>query len=134
MTDLESRVLGLSCWTDPQDIQPLTGGITNLNATVTDGGRKYVVRLGQDIPEHGILRWNEIAVARAAAAAGVSPAVVHAEPGAVVFDFVEGEALTEEALHDPATLMAATDLVARVHQSGGSRDIGERYAVHLIVV
>ncbi|WP_428925693.1 choline/ethanolamine kinase family protein [Marinibacterium sp. SX1] len=116
MTELETRVRALSCWTDPTDIAPLTGGITNLNATVVDGGRKYVVRLGRDIPEHGILRWNEIAVARAAAAAGVSPGVVHAEPGAVVFDFVDGEALTEEALHDPATLAMATDLVARVHR------------------
>lgn len=116
MTDLETRVLGLSCWTDPHDIRPLTGGITNLNAVVTDKGRKFVVRLGQDIPEHGILRWNEIAVARAAALAGVSPGVVHAEPGAVVFDFVEGEALTEDALHDPQTLAMATDLVAKVHR------------------
>ncbi|MAC82459.1 MAG: choline kinase [Rhodobacteraceae bacterium] len=116
MTDLETRVLALSCWTDPTDIAPLTGGITNLNATVIDGGRKYVVRLGQDIPEHGILRWNEIAVACAAASAGVSPGVVHTEPGAVVFDFVEGEALSETALHDAQTLAMATDLVAKVHR------------------
>ena len=117
MTDaLETRIRALTCWENPQEITPLEGGITNVNAVVTDAGRKYVVRLGQDIPEHGVMRWNELAIARAAAQAGVSPAVIHAEPGALVFDFVEGEALTEDDLHDPVTLTAATDLVARVHR------------------
>lgn len=117
MTDtLEARVRALSCWTDLREITPLAGGITNVNVVVRDGGRKFVVRLGEDIPEHGVMRWNEVALARAAAAAGVSPAVVHAEPGALVFDYVESEALTETDLHDPDTLAAATDLVARVHR------------------
>lgn len=117
MTDmLEARVRALSCWTDLREITPLAGGITNVNVVVRDGGCKFVVRLGEDIPEHGVMRWNEVALARAAAVAGVSPAVVHAEPGALVFDYVESEALTETDLHDPDTLAAATDLVARVHR------------------
>ncbi|MEM8731564.1 MAG: phosphotransferase [Pseudomonadota bacterium] len=113
---LEARVRALSCWDTPREIQALEGGITNLNATVVDRGRKYVVRLGQDIPEHGVMRWNELSIARAAAAAGVSPEVVHFEPGALVFDYVESEALSEADLHDPATLAGVTDLVARVHR------------------
>lgn len=113
---LEQRVRALSCWTDPSEITALEGGITNVNAVVVDQGRKYVVRLGQDIPEHGVMRWNELSIAKAAAAAGVTPGVVHAEPGALVFDFVEGAALTAQDLHNPETLAAATDLVARVHR------------------
>ena len=114
--NLEDRIRALSCWTDPQEITALEGGITNVNATVVDGGRKFVVRLGEDIPEHGVMRWNELSIARAAAQAGVSPAVVHHEPGAMVIDFVEGDALTEADLQDPETLMMATDLVAKVHR------------------
>ena len=117
MTDaLQSRIRALDCWDNPTEITPLEGGITNVNVVVVDGGRKYVVRLGQDIPEHGVMRWNELAIARAAAEAGVSPPVVHAEPGALVFDFVEGTALEEADLHDPVTLAAVTDLVAQVHR------------------
>lgn len=103
-------------WTRLEDIQPLSGGITNVNAVVTDAGRKYVVRLGADIPEHGVMRWNELAIARAAAAAGVSPGVCHAEPGALVFDFLPSTALTRADLHDASTLRAAVALIARVHR------------------
>nr|WP_309502162.1 phosphotransferase [uncultured Roseovarius sp.] len=106
---------GLSCWSAPSNVAPLDGGITNHNIRVTDGGRDYVVRLGEDIPEHGIMRWHELALSRAAEAAGLSPAVHHAEPGVLVLDFVPGTALTEKDLHDPETLMDATELIARLH-------------------
>jgi thiamine kinase-like enzyme len=111
-----TTALSLSCWHAPRNAAPLDGGITNHNIRVTDQGRDYVVRLGQDIPEHGILRWHELSLSRAAAAAGFSPAVHHAEPGALVLDFIPSAALTEDDLHDPATLMAATDLIARLHR------------------
>ncbi|MCB1364158.1 MAG: phosphotransferase [Rhodobacteraceae bacterium] len=110
-----ARARALPCWRDPRDIAALEGGITNVNLTLSDGGRKYVVRLGEDIPEHGVMRFNELAISRAAAAAGVSPAVHHAEPGALVLDFVEAEPLAESDLHDEATLLAAVDLIARAH-------------------
>lgn len=115
-TVIEDRIRTLACWTDLQDVRPLTGGITNVNALVTDAGRQCVVRLGEDIAEHGIMRWNELSIARAAAAAGVSPGVVHHEPGALVFDFVPSDALTEDDLRDEATLRDAVALVARVHR------------------
>ncbi|MBF9033485.1 phosphotransferase [Rhodobacterales bacterium HKCCE2091] len=113
---LETRIRALRCWSNPTGVEPLAGGITNTNAVVTDRGRKYVVRLGRDIPEHGVMRWNELAIARAAASAGVSPEVVHAEHGAMVFAHIDGPALAAEDLHEPGTLAAATDLVARVHR------------------
>ena len=106
----------LPCWTTVTAAVPLDGGITNHNIKVTDQGRDYVVRLGQDIPEHGILRWHELSLSRAAASAGLSPRVHHHEPGALVIDFVDSVALTEGDLHDAATLMQATDLIAQVHR------------------
>lgn len=57
---------------------PLGGGITNTNFVVRDRGESFVVRIGGDIPVHGILRTNELAASRAAFSAGVSPEVVHA--------------------------------------------------------
>ena len=44
-----------------------------------------MVRIGADLEVHNVLRRFELAASRAAHAAGVSPAVVHAEPGAMVF-------------------------------------------------
>ncbi|MFV0513252.1 MAG: phosphotransferase [Jhaorihella sp.] len=111
-----ARARALPCWRDPHDIAALDGGITNINLTLSDGGRKYVVRLGEDIPEHGVMRFNELSISRAAAAAGVSPAVHYAEPGALVLEFVPAEPLGESDLHDEATLFAAVDLVASAHR------------------
>lgn len=109
------RARGLSCWRAPSEPEPLEGGTTNLNLRVCDGGRDYVVRLGEDIPEHGVMRFNELALSRAAAAAGVSPAVHHAEPGVLVIDYIDATPLREADLHDRRTLGAVLDLIARVH-------------------
>ena len=114
-----ARAATLACFSDPQDIMPLDGGITNVNLLVRDGSRRYVVRLGDDIPEHGVMRWNELALSRAAEAAGVSPAVVHHEPGVLVLDFVEAKTLEETDVRDPGNLTKIIELVARVH-----RDLG----------
>jgi thiamine kinase-like enzyme len=111
-----ARARALKCWSDPRNIVPLGGGITNINLTVEDGARKYVVRLGEDIPEHGVMRFNERAITRAAYAAGVSPGIHHSEPGALVLDYVDAAPMAEEDLHDPETLVQVTQLIRKVHQ------------------
>jgi len=109
------RARALPCWTNPHDIAPLGGGITNINLLVTDAGRKFVVRLGEDIPEHGVMRFNELAISRAAQNAGVSPGVTYFEPGVLVLDFVDADPLDEPDLHDTETLVSVTQLVRKVH-------------------
>jgi thiamine kinase-like enzyme len=97
------------------DPQPLTGGITNQNFTVEDRGCRYVVRVGSDILVHGVVRANELAASRAAHLAGLSPGVVHAEPGILVLDFVEGRTFTPEDVRNPANLERLVDMVRRCH-------------------
>ena len=74
-------------------INPLEGGITNLNFLVNHGDQKLVVRLGQDIPEHLVFRSNEINVSKAAYEIGVSPKLIHSELGVLVLEFIESETL-----------------------------------------
>ncbi|MBY6004547.1 phosphotransferase family protein [Salipiger bermudensis] len=112
----EDRVRAMGFWSGPVTIAPLSGGITNLNFVVTDAGREYVVRLGRDIPEHLVMRWNERALTEAAADAGISPALRHAEPGIMVTDFITSQALAEADLHDAQTLHDAVALLGRVHR------------------
>lgn len=114
------RAAGLSCFQNPQDIEPLGGGITNVNLTVMDGGKKYVVRLGDDIPEHGVMRWNELALSQAAAQAGIAPEVIHHEPGVLVLNFLDAATLTEKDVRDPDTLPRIIDLISRVHHDLGA--------------
>jgi thiamine kinase-like enzyme len=106
----------LPIWQGTPTAVPLGGGITNLNVLVTDATRRAVVRIGDDIPVHQILRFNELAAARAAHAAGVSPAVLYHEPGALVIDFVEGRTMTAADLRQPDLLAQALALVQRTHR------------------
>ncbi len=114
-TDPRARAAGLSLWTGPVTPEPLGGGITNTNFVVADAGNRYVVRIGDDIPVHGVLRFNELAASRAAHAAGVSPAVVYSEPGALVMDFVDGRTLSEEDVRKDGMMERIVPLIESIH-------------------
>jgi thiamine kinase-like enzyme len=110
-----ARVAALAIWLGRVDPVPLAGGITNQNFTVEDRGRRYVVRVGNDILVHGVVRANELAASQAAHLAGLSPRVVHAEPGVLVLDFIEGRTFTPEDVRNPANLERLVDMVRRCH-------------------
>jgi len=114
-----ARASGLSCFKNPQDIEPLGGGITNVNLTVRDGEHKFVVRLGEDIEEHGVMRWNELAISKAAAMAGFSPKVFHHEPGVLVLEFLEALTFQESDVSKPENLPRIIELISRVHRELG---------------
>lgn len=116
MREAMARVRALTCWSGPVEPEIIKGGITNANFRVTDRGRRYFVRIGDDIPIHGVMRFNELAASRAAADCGLSPAVVHAEAGALVFDFIEGKTLAAEDVRAPAMLARILPLIKRCHR------------------
>jgi thiamine kinase-like enzyme len=113
--DPAARAASLSCWSGPVEPEPLSGGITNHNFVVRDKGRSLVVRIADDIPLHGIMRFNELAASRAAHAAGVSPEVVHAEPGALVMRFIEGTTYGEAEVRAAHGAGRIVPLIRRVH-------------------
>lgn len=110
------RAAELMCWSQRVEPEPLKGGITNRNFIVRDRGERFVVRIGGDIPEHMVVRANDIAAARAAHAAGISPEVIHAEADAVVLRFIEGRTLTAEDVRGAAMLARALDLMKSCHR------------------
>ena len=111
-----ARVAALPIWSKRVDPVPLTGGLSNHNFKVEDRGRSYVVRVGDDLPVHGVVRANEVAASRAAHRAGVSPEVVHAEPGILVLDFIEGRTFSGEDVRNPANLERLVEVVRRCHR------------------
>lgn len=116
--DPVEEALKLGIWTAPESATPLEGGITNHNVLVRDRDGDFVVRLGHDIPHHMVMRWNELAISRAAHAAGVAPEVVHSQPGVLVIRYVDARPLKGEDLHNPETLSATVDLVQSLHARG----------------
>lgn len=128
---LLARALALPCFADPQGARILGGGKTNHNVLVEDGPRRFVVRFGEDIPRHGILRWNELAISRAAHAAGIGPAVIHAAPGLLVLEFLDARPLEPADLGREGTIAALADLLHRVHRDTMHRLAGPVLAFHV---
>lgn len=109
-------IVTLPCWTGPLEIAPLLGGMTNRNYRVRDAVGSYAVRLGHDVPEHGIMRLNEHTVARAAFAAGVAPEVVFSNNGVLVTRLIHGKTLTAHDIANPLQLPRVLDVVQCFHQ------------------
>ena len=98
---LLNRIKAMPLWQGEISAVPLDGGITNVNYVVTDGDKKYVVRLGEDIPKHHVMRFNELSASRAAHLAGLSPAVIYTEPGITVLQFIECATYSPEDVRKP---------------------------------
>ena len=98
MTDLLDKAARLACWHGPVELSPLKGGLTNISFVATYRGEKFVVRCGEDIPVHHVFRDRERAASVAAFEAGLSPEIIHVEPGIMVLRFIEGRTLGEDDL------------------------------------
>ena len=98
MTDLSDKAAHLACWHGPVELQPLKGGLTNISFVATCRGEKFVVRCGEDIPVHHVFRDRERAASVAAFEAGLSPEIIHVEPGIMVLRFIDGRTLVENDL------------------------------------
>jgi thiamine kinase-like enzyme len=105
----------LDFWSSHVEPEPLGGGITNTNFIVDDQGERFVVRIGDDIPIHGVMRFNEIAAARAAHAAGISPEIVYHADGVFVMRFIEGQTFTEQDVRKPQNLERIIPLIQTCH-------------------
>ena len=77
------RARDLPIWHGPVTPEPLAGGITNVNFVVADAGKRYVVRIGDDILVHQVMRFNELAASRAAEAAAIFVTIVPPNPSGI---------------------------------------------------
>jgi thiamine kinase-like enzyme len=114
-TSARDRVINLDFWSSPVAPEPLGGGITNTNFIVDDRGERFVVRVGEDIPVHGVMRFNEVAAARAAHAAGISPEIVYSAQGVFIMRYIEGRTFTEPEVRKPQNLERIIHLVRVCH-------------------
>jgi thiamine kinase-like enzyme len=114
--NIEEKIAQLECWQSSVEIEPLGGGMTNLNFKVTDGSQQYVVRLGDDDPIHLISRRNEAECCRAAFETGISPELVYTEPGVLVVRFIEGKVFEEADVRDDNNLKRIVELIRHFHQ------------------
>jgi thiamine kinase-like enzyme len=114
---LQNRIARLPCWHGEVALEPLKGGLTNISFVATDRSGKYVVRCGDDIPVHHVFRDRERAASRAAYRAGLSPEVVHVEPGITVLRFIDGRTFGEADMR--ANIPAIVELLKTCHREVG---------------
>jgi len=112
---VRERVASLDFWSSPVEPEPLGGGITNTNFIVDDQGERFVVRVGEDIPVHGVMRFNEIAAARAAHIAGISPEIVYSTQGLFIMRYIEGHTFTEPEVREQQNLERIIHLIQVCH-------------------
>jgi thiamine kinase-like enzyme len=114
------RIPGLADASAPWSIARLPSQ-TNRTFRVACGDDAYVLRLPGRGTARYIDRRNEAANARAAAAAGLAPEVVFADPsrGIMLSRHVAGaEPLSRERLRDPRHFKLTVELLRRLHGSG----------------
>jgi thiamine kinase-like enzyme len=99
-------------------VEPLGGGITNLNYRVDANGQAFVVRIpGKDCEYLGIDRRREYACNVAAYRAGVAPAVESFldDAGILVTHFIPSRPIAEEEMHRPRMLARVAATLRRCH-------------------
>ena len=115
--DPEADIRGLPCWRGPIAIEPLPGGLTNVNFKVRDARGTFAARAGTDDPDLGIDRRAELACARLGARLGVAPEVVFEAPPWLVTAFIAGKTLDGPALADRPRLRRVAALLRTLHDA-----------------
>ena len=91
---IKEIIESIPIWKNTIKITSLDGGLTNQNFLINDGNEKIVVRLGEDILEHHILRSNEIISSKAAYDAGIGPKVILHGKGVLVLEYIKSKTLS----------------------------------------
>ena len=111
--NIKATIQSIPIWNNEISIKTLDGGITNENFLVEEHNKKYVVRLGNDIPEHLISRSNELIVSKAASNAGISPKVIYHSHGILVLDYIKSITLSSEGVRK--NIKSIIPLIKKIH-------------------
>ena len=111
--NIKATIQSIPIWKNEISIKTLDGGITNENFLVEEHNKKYVVRLGNDIPEHLVSRSNELIVSKAASNAGISPKVIYHSDGILVLDYIESTTLSSDGVKK--NIKSIIPLIKKIH-------------------
>ena len=98
-------------------IEPLTGGLTNINYAVTVGERMFVRVPGSDTTVLAVDRANELHNTVAAAETGIGARVVHSLPehGVIVLEWIDGRTMSNEAFAEQGMAVRVASSLQRLH-------------------
>ncbi len=111
--NIKVKIQSMPLWQNDMSIKTLDGGLTNENFLIENKDKKYVVRLGNDIPEHLVSRSNELIASKAASSAGISPKVIYNSQGILVLDYIESKTLSAEDVRK--NIKSIIPLIKKIH-------------------
>lgn len=111
----ETQILALPIWDGPVAIAPLLGGLSNKNYVAHTTNSALVVRVGRDIPIHGIRQDCVHTAMQAATDIGVTPALRHASGNITISDYFDGRPLRPDDLRDADILAAVVRRIRELH-------------------
>jgi len=121
--NIENSIRSIPIWNEKIKIQNIKGGLTNQNFLIEENNKKYVVRLGDDIPEHNVSRSKELIASNAAAEIGLSPAVIYNTKGVLVLEYIEGTMLSIDSIVDK--LESIISLIKKIHSEMSKKLYGQ---------
>ena len=106
MDDKTKKLIqSIPIWKNSIEIKTIDGGLTNQNFLVQENSNKFVVRLGDDIPEHLVSRSNELIASKAASEANIGPKIIYSDKGILVLEYIESTTLTAKDVRDKIDLI-----------------------------
>ena len=109
----KNLIQSIPIWKGNIKIKTIDGGLTNKNYLIQESSKKFVVRLGDDIPEHLISRSNELIASKAASEANIGPKMIYSGKGILVLEYIESTTLTAKDVRDKIDLIIP--LLKKIH-------------------
>jgi len=119
----KNLILSIPIWESTIEIKKIDGGITNQNFLIKDNLKKFVVRLGEDIPEHLVSRSNEIIASKAASETNISPKVIYNSKGILVLQYIESVTLSAKNVRNKINVIIP--LIKKIHLEMPKKIIGQ---------
>ena len=101
----KNLIQSIPIWKDNIEIKTIDGGLTNQNFLIQENSKKFVVRLGDDIPEHLVSRSNELIASKAASEANIAPIIIYSDKGILVLEYIESTTLAAKDVRDKIDLI-----------------------------
>ena len=109
----KNLIQSIPIWKGNIEIKTIDGGLTNKNYLIQESSKKFVVRLGDDIPEHLVSRSNELIASKAASEANIGPKMIYSGKGILVLEYIESTTLTAKDVRDKIDLIIP--LLKKIH-------------------
>ena len=109
----KNLIQSIPIWKGNIEIKTIDGGLTNKNYLIQESSKKFVVRLGDDIPEHLISRSNELIASKAASEANIGPKMIYSGKGILVLEYIESTTLVAKDVRDKIDLIIP--LLKKIH-------------------